>query len=212
MSWKNEPVRHACSSYGIKTKDYSQVNSKNKAPPKDLFPIDWFKLKENDSTEVKKAIKLYWWCSSTDNWDWFDFDDVFKSIRMGIDNWLKFNISEYKVYVSGKGYQPVMKGMPISTEEAISLIKKGKYRKLKNKGKFESSSRYAGVWREKIVDMLDMAIKMKKQNNLSLDEKINLFDNVIHQEHMRSRHKSDEDSWYGIDVDELRQEFEEEYL
>jgi len=42
--------------------------------PKDIYDIEWNNF-PRDKSEVRKVIQLFWWCSETDNWEWFPFEE-----------------------------------------------------------------------------------------------------------------------------------------
>lgn len=82
--WKYEPERHALASKGVETTAKSKLEQFHKedydAPPKELYEgIDW-----RDPSDLDRIIKLFWWCNLHDTYEWFNFDDVFKNIRMNI--------------------------------------------------------------------------------------------------------------------------------
>jgi len=44
-------------------------------PPDDIYPDNW------DEENVTDIIQLFWWCSLTDEWKWFEFKEAFATIE-----------------------------------------------------------------------------------------------------------------------------------
>lgn len=215
--WYNEPTRHSLAAQGVLTslgkssiadfkQQYKRKYEEKIIPPSDFYPINYYRLKEVDNTEVKKLIKLFWWSNFYDDYSHIDFGKAFENIHTAVDSWLMYNIRHYLP----KSTKSVCATLSVSEDEVIDLVDERKYDELREKlGLDESRFNEDEKWSDLFSDMLNLAHRLDNRYGTSLPEKVNLLDNIIHQQHLRS--KKEGDSWMGIDVEKLRNNFEEEY-
>lgn len=183
------------------------------APPKELYDIDWNMVKRNAYNmpdpnmgihpieETKRIIKLYWWCSERNKWDWFPFEKVFKNTIVPVRKKLEFAINSFMdnglldlsfKTTDGKiieeyedGYDHWLGDVP---------LKEIRKNMPKIKEIWKSAERYFEVYES-----------LKKHQDLDRGEKIRLFDRVIHLEHDRGN------LWGLDDMEHIREEYNEKH-
>ncbi len=212
MSWKREPTRHALASHGVRTA-YSKVKQFHKdekeAPPKELYEkANYSLLSCNTKDDVKErveglesVIKLYWWCSSTDNWNWFNFDKAFNQVRVELRE---------VVFPWFKGYHESMvkkKNPNFELKEYLDNPDRETTNLLLDYCNYHDMS-------DDIIEALKMyyTVMNNDGDKLSLLQKINLFDKFIHYEHEYRHEYTGTNNFLNLNIPQLRQEFEEEYL
>ncbi len=197
MTWKYEPTRHGLSAKGIRTKssmDADGIRSdKSQVPPKGFYPLGGgYNLMGKRGK--KKAVKLFWWCSVNDAWEWFDFDEFFGEVENLIDQYIYGNLG---VFSDRK--EDVLNG---KWDEVKSQIQE-------KKKKLEIDQFDVPATRSSIQFIIDKELeiyhKLDNVDGYSLEEKIRLVDDIIHTSHITGY-------LLEVDIPKLRQEFEEEYL
>ncbi len=194
--WPNEPFRHSLASKGMSTSlgksKVSDFKSKYKSyPPEELHPVDYSAIQIHlwDVKEVKKCIKLFWWCSANKNFGWFNFDDFFKNVKSVSRKWVEEHF---------EGYKDRLNSDLSNWEDVIEDTKE-------NNDSIYAEKPPVKHIIENVVPLYQNILE-NEVNGLSLEEKIRLVDELIHVEHTTG-------SLLGIkDMDKLRTEFEEEYL
>jgi len=200
-----------------------RFRSTSEVPPKEFYP-DWEKLNDVDllddkydyftynMPEMQKAIKLFFWCSATGNWEWFEFDKVFEicqkqfkerlleedlplltinAIDDGLFDHRKLGIDID--YSREKGTNE-----PIWDEVYEKFTKKGlSAEEWKAVEEFHCAKGAKDVWNRGIKFLA----KYKRMHNPSLSEKITLFDNIIDIYH-------ESGNYWGIDTPEIKRELE----
>ncbi|KXB07384.1 hypothetical protein AKJ51_01440 [candidate division MSBL1 archaeon SCGC-AAA382A20] len=195
--WFFDNYRHALASQGIKTKLNNQINSK--VPPRDLYPLDWddmFAIVDEEGWEGgelarleaggENLIYLFWWSSVNDNWEYFDFKKAFKSVEFAIENYINFSLHHDDEYVT--------------LDEVVNLSVEEK--------------RGFGTWggdpmiRAKIINLYDEVVKAQRNiRDMTLSEKISLFDKVLDTEHQNGI------VWRYLDsIPKLRERFKRWYV
>lgn len=75
--WHGESTRHSLASHGVKTtlgkSKVQQFRQDKNVPPEELY----LEKGQYRKTNIDKIIKLFWWCSYTNNWQWFNFEEAF---------------------------------------------------------------------------------------------------------------------------------------
>lgn len=213
--WFGESSKHALASKGIETsygvKDFRETD---KVPPKELYNVDW--SSEDDysmePSEFEKAIKLFWWCSVNDKWQWFPFDKFFNEARKYIeseffDEILEFYIIDRENKIRG------MTDYGMTIEEAREeVFDEADWEMWREGFTYSNMSPTVEKKIKKIIlnndvkdETWDFWKKMSKKGEISLQKKISLVDELIHYEHVNGY-------IFDIDVPQLREHFEEEYL
>jgi len=213
--WFDNPQKHALASKGIKTsygvRDFRDCD---KVPPKELYNINW--SPEDDysmkPSEFEKAIQLFWWCSANDRWEWFPFDKFFNEAKKYIefeffDEILEFYIIDREDKIRG------MTDYGMSIEEAREEVFDDADWKMWREGfVYDDISPKVEEKIKKIIlddivkdEAWDFWKRMSKKEEMSLQKKILLIDEMIHFEHVNGY-------MFDIDVPKLRKDFEEEYL
>lgn len=199
--WTNEPNRHALASKGIRT-SYGKVQkfhkSDDEAPPKELCNINWFDLSPYD---IKNSIKLFWWSSISNNWDWFEFKPFFKYSKDSL--WKRLQLYIESILES-------MRGSGAGWNDDYEYI----YEKIWDKEFDDFSQEHQDlIWdiiegdriEAKFMELFVKLDSVDDIDKLSQRRKIELSDNIVHLEH-------ESGNVFNIDVKNLREEFEEEYL
>jgi len=172
------------------------------APPRDLYPIRWEEVPPNQfmhrQETTKKAIMLFWWCSKTGKWDWFDFEKFFKECKVTLENWIYPFFEENCIGGSdGKNYNIHLEDDYSNLDEVLQLARED--------GKDGSDiSALIGQNTGKIEAAISLYQEMNKINSLSQKEKILLADSLVHFEHFFQ-------SLWHIDISKLREKFEKYY-
>lgn len=95
--WFNDPYKHALASRGVYTTSRARPKTlkhlgRTEVPPKELYDINWERIsgyegtEEKTKEEMKKVIKLFWWCSYYDSLEYFPFDEFIESTESLIRN------------------------------------------------------------------------------------------------------------------------------
>ncbi|KXB07379.1 hypothetical protein AKJ51_01415 [candidate division MSBL1 archaeon SCGC-AAA382A20] len=211
--WKREPLRHRLSALGISTTAKYHRNMKA-VPPKEFFPY-WDVLEDvtspekKETEEMKKLIKLFWWCSVNNNWEWFDFERMFESVAPKINHELKRIIE----WIIGEDIQSESLEVPPFSplEEQKEDLEKAflVYDKLLEGKSTKDDRKYLKDFmfeyrQGEFIGHVDVFHNLMHPP-VSLEDKISLADSIIHLEHHRG-------NFWMINIPYLRKQFEEEYL
>ena len=215
MSWRGESIRHRLSALGVKSvsrgiKDIRGIDE-HKMPPKELYNNSTFNT--SSLWDMENVIRLFWWCSVNDAWGWFEFDEVFKYMKSYIEdeyfkgefvssyfdelNHKKYDLIEYKGLDNDEAEKIAYSGVAerkiyyedkwLEDEDVRNLVK----------GLVLHDSYKSGLWNI-WKDLNDY------RKHYTLSKSRHLFETVIHFEHTHGY-------MFDIDIEDLREEFEEEY-
>lgn len=160
---------------------------------------------ENDYDDYEITITYFWMCSYYSKWNKFNFEKAFESFKYPI--WSKLAIHGLLEYDDFKEVEEeYMDQFNINLSELVvhtdyvsftendikDAILKKKYEI------FEDA--FSAL--DSLIELENIYDEMQKSNNLGLQEKIQLFDKVIHAQHETG------DIFDDIDIEGLRNEFE----
>ena len=158
----------------------------------------------DDYDDYESTIQWFWMCSWGSKWYGFNWDKAFESFREPIRYKLaEHGILEYEDFVDAEKETSFYSDhhcdpfivetnyVQFTKEDVLEGILKSKYQVFRD-------TFYAMEEFNTLDDMLDDINKYKK---LGLQEKIELFDSVIHAEHVSG-------NIFDIDIGDLRKEFE----
>ncbi len=187
MTWKNEPQRHALASEGVKTSFGKLQKIHRNTPPKELYDINWNKAGAIWTSErnMTKVIKLFWWCSINNRWDYFLVDDFLSNFKYTMYDIMDEYVKEYDMNLKVEDLDEELK-------EKIIKDFQGMYDEQEQKWLFKQN-----------YELWD---KLKNWKQLSKNRKIALIDEIIHLEHLGKG------NYWELDIPQLREQFEEEYL
>lgn len=207
--WENEPIRHSLSSKGISTTGVNDnIINDEVPPPKPTYRKILRTLSHNPSwqksgkEEVKKMIKLFWWCDITDNWEHFNFDEIFNKMNTYIKGYIRRKIDvELKTGDWRRGDE-MYEYLDEIHREGLSDLSDSELKEL---------ARIFDEWcfhrAKEVTQDIEIYKDLRNYDVLSLDEKIKIFEKLIHAQHDRGNIWNIED-----EIPQLRQEFKEEYL
>jgi len=182
----------------------------DEVPPKELYNINWKKIRKEKS-EAKKAIQLFWWCSTKNKWEWFDFDEIFEILSKT----QKYKIKEFIYRKIQSNILKYLRKEKITDDECDELLDitnniENVSREKVNEVMYKVDKIGGATYRNWTVKELESQIETLRQltrhRSLSKDEKISLFDSLIHLEHDKGN------MWSLDNIDRLRKKFKEEYL
>jgi len=159
------------------------------APPKELYPLSLESPVEK--SDITKAIKLFWWCSSTNQWGWFDFDKFFN-----------FMSRIFKGLLTEQGQ---------SAENVIEIFE-DHFDDIESAKKYAESPPGDWLWRD------HQFAKLKKEYDKgadTLEKKIQMVDKAIHLQHLTGNvleYGFDFHTEGPINIPELREDFEKKYI
>lgn len=139
-------------------------------------------MKEVLRREVKKMMKRYWWCSRKNAWELFDFERAFLGLAAQIDDLVHVYIDEI---LDGLTKIDFLDSSIFRNAIDISRQAYGYHSKLKYKN-----------------SEVNIVGKCNIPDNISLSDKIELMEKIIHLEHMGGS------NIWGIDVEALRKELD----
>lgn len=171
----------------MKSKTKAQkFHTTEEAPPKDIYNIDWNKIKKEKS-EVKKAIQLFWWCSKTEKWGWFPFTKF-------------IDLAKRKLHIL------IHSQTRKKPKEIVELVDDWMDQKGYDNVKDATMDSLPGDLYFRDYTLSKLWMKINNAKNSDLSEKIVAVDSAIHAEHATG------DIWDGINIDALRENFEERYI
>lgn len=176
----------------------TQFRDEAEAPPRELYPVKYDEIYDKSrfppmsTPEAKKMIRLFWWCSTTGNWDWFDFDKAFEATKKTLEFWVYNNFGAY----AGDLNEDFS-----NWKEVIKRAEEDEARWWEDISAIDSRVRMV------VKDYVDLHRRLVNYaHDYDLEGKISFFDEIIHIEHLGG-------NLYNIrDMDKLREEFEERYL
>lgn len=229
--WYGDIPQHRLASYGVKTTTQKFHKQEEKVPPKELSSFDWF------SDNLDKIIHLFWWSSYHDKWEWFNFGKAFGVVKEMLyhklgthfslpdDEQVEYSKNQLPFYEIYSRFLSLLSGFGNYDEKVVKMYEDRTGNEitidlLDNREKVEDIPKLKDIIIETTVKNVDYLgttdlphyyneIKNINLRSAKLEEKINLFDELIHIEHQTQSLSED---YVGKTIPKLRNQFEEEYL